>query len=71
MSTPVSESTGYGPNREMSTLGYVIAGILALALLPLLPFVLVGWVLWRLLRSDDDSISEPWSWGSRRRERSA
>ena len=71
MSTEVSESTGYGPNRQMSAFGYVIALVIALAMFPLLPFVLVGWVLWRLLRSDDDSPREPRGWGTPRRERRA
>ena len=70
MSTAVSESTGYGPNRQMSALGYVMAVILLLALLPVLPFVLVGWVLWRLLRSDEE-IPEPRGWGSFLRGRPA
>lgn len=54
MSTSVSDSTGYGPNRQMSVMGYAVAGILAIALLPLLPVIAVGWVLYRLLRSDDE-----------------
>ena len=49
MVTPVSESTGYGPNLTMSLLGYVVAIGIAILLLPLLPFALVGYLLYRLL----------------------
>ncbi|MFC6717345.1 hypothetical protein ACFQGT_05360 [Natrialbaceae archaeon GCM10025810] len=54
MSQSVADSTGYGPNRQMSLFGYLLAGILAIALLPLLPVIVVGWLLWRLLRSEDE-----------------
>ncbi|WP_290814059.1 hypothetical protein [Halovivax sp.] len=66
MTTPVSESTGYGPNREMSVLGYVVGIGIAILLLPLLPFALVGWLLWRFLGSRF-SRTEPISWGERER----
>lgn len=51
MVTPVSKSTGYGPNREMSVLGYIVAAGIFILLLPLLPFALVGWLLWRFVVS--------------------
>lgn len=54
MSTDVSESTGYGPNFEMSTLGYTVAILIAILLLPLLPVAAVGYVLYRALTSSDD-----------------
>ena len=65
MSTPVSKSPGYGPNLEMSVLGYITAICIAAILLPLLPFVLVGWVLWRIFRSDEQERTTI-SWRSRR-----
>lgn len=54
MSTDVSESTGYGPNFEMSALGYIVAILIAILLLPLLPVAVVGYVLYRALTSSDD-----------------
>lgn len=74
MVTPVADSTGYGPNREMSVFGYMIAAVIALALLPLLPIVAVVWVLWRLLRfvgGTEDEEVEPRSWPTNRPPRSA
>lgn len=71
MSTPVADSTGYGPNREMSVLGYVVAALIAVLLLPLLPFAVVGWVLWRLLRSDEEGEATPRSWPTNRSRRRA
>lgn len=57
MATDVSESTGYGPNFEMSTLGYIVAVLIAILLLPLLPVVVVGYVLYRVFSTDDDERS--------------
>ncbi|MCU4925593.1 hypothetical protein OB905_06275 [Halobacteria archaeon AArc-dxtr1] len=61
MCVKVSDSTGYGPNRGMSTIGYVIAAIIFIGLLPLLPFAAVGYVLYRLL-TDDDAEPRRRSW---------
>ena len=66
MVTPVSESTGYGPNREMSILGYIVGIGIAILLLPLLPLALVAWVLWRLL-GGRYRRKKPVSWGRRSR----
>ncbi|WP_254863326.1 DUF7535 family protein [Halovivax gelatinilyticus] len=64
MTTPVSQSTGYGPNREMSILGYIVGIGIGLLLLPLLPVAIVGWLLWRLL-GGRFGRSEPVAWGRR------
>lgn len=54
MSTDVSDSTGYGPNVEMSVLGYLVAALVAVVLLPLLPVAAVGYALYRLLASESE-----------------
>lgn len=43
MST-VSKSRGETPNAPMSAIGYIIAILLALVLLPLAPIILVAWL---------------------------
>ncbi|WP_254523808.1 DUF7535 family protein [Natrinema caseinilyticum] len=54
MSTKVSESTGYGPNTQMSLFGYVMAAILVIILLPLLPVIALAWILWKAFVSSED-----------------
>ena len=54
MSVKVSESTGYGPNTQMSLFGYIMAGVLVIVLLPLLPVLAVVWVLWKVFVSDEE-----------------
>ncbi|GAB7020235.1 DUF7535 family protein [Halostagnicola bangensis] len=53
MSTDVSESTGYTSNFEMSAFGYIVAILIAILLLPLLPVIVVGYVLYRVFASSD------------------
>ena len=61
MSTKVAESTGYGPNFQMSAFGYVMAIVLAIILLPLLPVVIPAYILWRLVAADKPEHSfESW-----------
>ncbi|WP_254764688.1 DUF7535 family protein [Natrinema marinum] len=55
MSVKVSESTGYGPNTQMSLFGYVMAAILVIMLLPLLPVLIPAWILWKVFVSDEDN----------------
>ena len=62
MSTKVSESTGYGPNVQMSAFGYVMAAILVIITLPVLPVVALVWVLWRAFVSDGERESPFESW---------
>jgi hypothetical protein len=65
MSTSVAESTGYGPNSQMSILGYVVAVLIVLVLLPVVPLFVVGWLIWRAFFAEDEEHSfEQW-----RRER--
>lgn len=48
MPKSVTEPSDYEPSAEMSVIGYALAAITALLLLPLLPFLAVLWVLDRL-----------------------
>ncbi|MDS0475035.1 hypothetical protein [Natrinema sp. 1APR25-10V2] len=54
MSVKVSESTGYGPNTQMSLFGYVMAAILVIVLLPLIPVLVPAWILWKVFVSDEE-----------------
>lgn len=54
MSTKVSKSTGYGPNRQMSVFGYLVAAILIVVMLPLLPILVLVWLLWRAFTSSEE-----------------
>ncbi|QFU81180.1 DUF7535 family protein [Natronorubrum aibiense] len=64
MSTKVADSTGYGPNFQMSAFGYIMAGILVLVLLPLLPVAIPAYVLWRVFAADEPEHSfESWHSG--------
>lgn len=58
---------GYTRNREMSAIGYVIAALIAVLLLPLVPAILIGWVAWRLWRAVRGEPDEPrrLSWRTR------
>ncbi|MXV60632.1 hypothetical protein GS429_00805 [Natronorubrum sp. JWXQ-INN-674] len=47
MSTKVAESTGYGPNFQMSAFGYIMAAILVVLALPLLPVLVPAYIIWR------------------------
>jgi hypothetical protein len=61
MSTKVAESTGYGPNSQMSIFGYVVAALIVIVLLPVLPLFVVGWLIWRAFFADEEERSfEQW-----------
>ena len=62
MATKVSESTGYGPNLEMSFFGYLLAAIMLIVMLPALPIIAVVYVLWRLFARDDEVETRFESW---------
>ena len=62
MSTKVSESTGYVPNFQMSAFGYVMAGILAIVMLPVLPIIVLAWVVWRAFVADEPAESSYAAW---------
>lgn len=47
MSTKVAESSGYGPNFQMSAFGYIMAAILVIIMLPLLPVLVPAYLVWR------------------------
>jgi hypothetical protein len=65
MSTRVAESTGYGPNSQMSIFGYIMAVLIVLVLLPVVPLFVLGWLIWRAFFAEDEEHSfEQW-----RRER--
>ncbi|WP_415383587.1 hypothetical protein [Halosimplex sp. TS25] len=53
----VSKSRGMYPNGEMSMIGYGIAAILFVGLLPLLPFFLLYYVVDKLLGSGGEADS--------------
>ncbi|MFA9426482.1 hypothetical protein [Natronorubrum sp. A-ect3] len=53
MSTKVADSTGYGPNRQMSVFGYIMAGVMVIILLPLLPVLIPAYVLWRVFVAEE------------------
>ncbi|SEP77150.1 DUF7535 family protein [Natrinema salaciae] len=54
MSVKVSESTGYGPNTQMSLFGYIMAAVLVVVLLPLIPVLVPAWILWKLFVSEEE-----------------
>lgn len=54
MGTNVSESTGYGPNVQMSLFGYVIAAILVVIMLPTLPVLIPAYIIWRVFYAPDE-----------------
>lgn len=54
MTRTVSTPTGYGPNLEMSILGYIVAIGVAVVLLPLAPIIVVLWLYFKLTESDDE-----------------
>ncbi|TYL39282.1 hypothetical protein CV102_08365 [Natronococcus pandeyae] len=54
MSTRVAESTGYGPNSQMSIFGYVVAALVVIVLLPVLPLFVIGWLIWRAFLAPDE-----------------
>ena len=62
------------PNAEMHTIGLVYVALLAILFVPLLPFVAVAWVAWRLagvVRSfvGEDETAGPAGSSRRRRGR--
>ncbi|MFC4438662.1 MULTISPECIES: DUF7535 family protein [Natrialbaceae] len=68
MSTRVSESTGYGPNSQMSLFGYIAAALVVIVLLPVLPLFVIGWLVWRAFFVDEEEHSfERWRRESGRR----
>ncbi|WP_135533713.1 DUF7535 family protein [Halostella pelagica] len=48
MPRSVTEPSDYEPSEEMSVIGYLLAAMTAILLLPLLPFLAVLWVFDRL-----------------------
>ncbi|ADB61292.1 hypothetical protein Htur_2414 [Haloterrigena turkmenica DSM 5511] len=62
MATDVADSTGMGPNRQMSLFGYVMAAIIAVALLPLLPVLIPAYLIWRAFFASDDFEHSFESW---------
>lgn len=54
MTRTVSNPTGYGPNLEMSILGYIVAIGIAVVLLPLLPFAILLWLYFKLTGSSEE-----------------
>ena len=61
MST-LSESRGMGPNAPMSAIGYLIAALLALVLLPLAPIILVAWLALKIAEAasgDEENDRRP------------
>ncbi|ELY66976.1 DUF7535 family protein [Natrinema versiforme] len=54
MSTKVSESSGYGPNTQMSLFGYIMAAILVIILIPLIPVLVPVWILWKVFVAEDE-----------------
>ncbi len=68
MSTKVSESTGYTDNLEMSALGYVMAAVLVIVMLPLLPVFAVAWIIWRVFDAEEDIEPRFESWRNRNEE---
>ncbi len=53
MTTTVSEPTGYGPNRSMSVLGYLVAIGIAIILLPIAPFIFLVWLYFKLTAEEE------------------
>ncbi|AFO56572.1 MULTISPECIES: hypothetical protein [Natrinema] len=53
MSVKVSESTGYGPNTQMSLFGYIMAAVLVVVLIPLIPVLVPVWILWKVFVSEE------------------
>ena len=68
MSTKVSESTGYTENFQMSALGYVMAAILVIVMLPLLPIFAVMWLIYRVFQSDEETEPIFASWRDREQQ---
>ncbi len=54
MSVKVSESTGYGPNTQMSLFGYLMAAVLVIVLLPLIPVLIPAWILWKVFVAEEE-----------------
>ncbi|WP_226479691.1 DUF7535 family protein [Natrinema amylolyticum] len=54
MSVKVSESSGYGPNTQMSLFGYIMAAVLLVVLLPLIPVLVPVWILWKVFVADEE-----------------
>ncbi|WP_455449427.1 DUF7535 family protein [Natrinema thermotolerans] len=54
MSVKVSESTGYGPNTQMSLFGYIMAAVLVIVLLPLIPVLVPVWILWKVFVAEEE-----------------
>ncbi len=54
VSTKVSESTGYGPNSQMSLFGYIVALLIVLVLLPVLPVFVLGWLVCRAFFAEEE-----------------
>jgi hypothetical protein len=48
----------FHPNAQMSLAGMVMAVLLLVVTLPLLPFVVVGWAIVKLLGGQGDQVSQ-------------
>ena len=54
MATDVADSTGMGPNRQMSVFGYLMALILLVIMIPLLPVLIPAYLVWRAFFAPDE-----------------
>ncbi|MFB1062310.1 hypothetical protein [Natrinema sp. H-ect4] len=54
MSVKVSDSTGYGPNTQMSMFGYIMGAVLLIVLLPLIPVLVPVWILWKVFVAEEE-----------------
>lgn len=45
---PVTSDTGMHPHGEMTLIGVLIGAVLLILVLPLLPVVVIGWLLMKL-----------------------
>ncbi|WP_436344557.1 DUF7535 family protein [Natronorubrum sp. FCH18a] len=65
MSTKVAESSGYGPNTQMSLFGYIMAGILVIIALPLLPVIIPAYIIWRAVAGSEEREHSFEAWRER------
>ncbi|QRV14572.1 DUF7535 family protein [Haloterrigena salifodinae] len=62
MATDVADSTGMGPNLQMSLFGYVMAAILVIVMIPLLPVLIPAYLIWRAFFAPDEFEHSFESW---------
>lgn len=46
--------SGMRPNPEMTMFGYLMAAILLIVVLPLLPILILAWVIWQLTGAGEE-----------------